>query len=90
MSVEHVVNLLRIANDNDNLPAVEHRYERFKQEVNSLETRKLNSNKTLQDLKNRLLTLRKALDSCELTYRQQAEKIAYLQSKRIFENQSDC
>ena len=45
MNEEHVVNLLRIANsiDNDsnnNLPAVEHRYEGLKQEVNSLENKK--------------------------------------------------
>jgi hypothetical protein len=46
MSVEHVVNLLRIANDDnvnntnndrDSLPVVEHRYNRLKQEVNLLE-----------------------------------------------------
>jgi hypothetical protein len=38
MSVEHVVNLLRIANDdNNNPPAVEHRYEKLKQEENALE-----------------------------------------------------
>jgi transposase len=58
MSEEHVVNLLRIANDdNDNLPAVEHRYNGLKQEVNSLEIIKLNSNKDLQDLKNQISTL---------------------------------
>jgi hypothetical protein len=81
MSEEHVVNLLRIANDN--LPALEHRYERLKQEVNSLEIRKLNSNKDLQELRKRILNSRNALDSCNLTYRQQAEKLASLQSKKI-------
>jgi hypothetical protein len=68
MSEQHVVNLLRIANsidnDNNNLPAVEHRYQKLTQEVNSLEIRKLNSNRTLQDLRKRILSLRKALDSC--------------------------
>ena len=81
MSEEHVVNLLRIANDN--LPALEHRYERLEQEVNALEIRKLNSNKDLQDLRKRILNSRNALDSCNLTYRQQAEKLASLQSKKI-------
>jgi predicted transcriptional regulator len=81
MSEEHVVNLLRTANNN--LPAIEHRYERLKQEVNSLETRKLNSNKDLQDLRKRILNSRKLLDSCDLTYTQQAEKIAGLQAKKI-------
>ena len=65
MSEEHVVNLLRIANDN--LPALEHRYERLKQEINSLEIRKLNSNKDLQELRKRILNSRNALDSCNLT-----------------------
>jgi hypothetical protein len=56
MDEQHEVNLLRIANsidnDNDNnLPALEHRYESLKQQVNSLETRKLNSNQDLQDKK---------------------------------------
>jgi hypothetical protein len=84
MNEQHIVNLLRIANnDNDNLPAVEHRYERLMQEVSSLETRKLNSNQDLQDLRKRILSLRKSLDSCALTYKQHAEKIAYLQSKEI-------
>jgi hypothetical protein len=81
MSEQHVVNLLRIANDN--LPALEHRYERLKQEVNSLEIRKLNSNRDLQDLRKRISTSRNALDSCNLTYRQQAEKIAGIQAKKM-------
>ena len=83
MNEDHVVNLLRIANDDNNLPAVEYRYEWLKQEVNALENKKLNSNRTLQDLKNQILNSRKLLDSCDLTYKQQAEKISNLQSKKI-------
>jgi hypothetical protein len=95
MSVEHVVNLLRIANNdndnvnnknnntNNNLPAIEHRYQKLKQELNSLESRKLNSNRTLQDLRKRISTSRKALDACILTHQQQIQKISELQSKKI-------
>ena len=83
MNEEHVVNLLRIANNDNNLPAVEYRYKRLEQEVNSLQVRKLNSNRTLQDLKNQILNSRKLLDSCDLTYKQQAEKISNQQSKKI-------
>ena len=83
MNEEHVVNLLRIANDADNLSAVEHRYNGLKQEVNSLEIIKLNSNKDLQDLKNQISTLRKTLGFCDLTHKEQIEKIACLQAKRI-------
>jgi hypothetical protein len=95
MRVEHVVNLLKVAknnndnvnntnnNTNSNLPAVEHRYQKLKQEVNSLESRKLNSNRTLQDLRKRISNSRKALDACVLTHKQQIEKISKLQSKKI-------
>jgi predicted transcriptional regulator len=90
MSEQHVLNLLKIANDdndnnnrNNNLPAVEHRYNKLKQEVNSLEIIKLNSNNNLQDLKNQISILRKTLGFCDLTYKQQSEKIACLQAKRI-------
>jgi hypothetical protein len=47
------------------------------------QVRKLNSNRNLQDLKNQISTLRKTLGFCDLTYKQQAEKIAGLQAKRI-------
>ena len=87
MDEQHVVNLLRIANsidiDNDNnLPALEHRYESLKQEVNSLETRKLNSNQDLEDLRKRILSLRKSLDFCVSTYKQQAESYPIYKQKR--------
>ncbi|MGC2426532.1 MAG: hypothetical protein WA421_05825 [Nitrososphaeraceae archaeon] len=59
MSEENVVNLLRIANDDNILPAIE--YERLKQDINALENKKLNSNKDLQDLKNQILNSRKLL-----------------------------
>jgi transposase len=83
MNEENVVNLLRIANDDNNLPAVEYRYESLKQEINSLQVRKLNSNKDLQDLRKQILTLRKTLGFCDLTHKEQIEKIACLQAKRI-------
>jgi chromosome segregation ATPase len=95
MRVEHVVNLLKVAknnndnvnntnnNTNSNLPAVEHRYQKLTQEVNSLEIRKLASNKTLQDLRKRISNSRKALDACVLTHKQQIEKISELQSKKV-------
>jgi archaellum component FlaC len=94
MSVEQVVNLLSIAknnndgnvnnnNTNNNLPAAEHRYQKLKQELNSLESRKLNSNRTLQDLRKQISNSRKALDACILTHKQQIEKISELQSKKV-------
>jgi hypothetical protein len=67
MSEEHVVNLLRIANNDGNVM--------LKLEVNSLESRKVASNRTIQDLRKRILSLRKALDACILTHKQQIEKI---------------
>jgi transposase len=83
MNEVHVVNLLRIANDDNNLPAVEYKYNRLKQEVNVLEIRKLNLNNNLQDIKNQISTLRKTLGFCDLTHKEQIKKIACLQAKRI-------
>jgi hypothetical protein len=45
-----------VSNYYNNLPAVENRYQKLKQKINSLEIRKLNSNRTLQDLRKRILT----------------------------------
>ena len=51
MNEQDVINLLKIA-DYDNLPALEYRYKALKQEVNSLEIKKLNSRDNLATVNN--------------------------------------
>ena len=48
MGVQHAVKLFKIANND--LPAVEYRYERLKREVDSLESWKMNSNRVLENV----------------------------------------
>jgi hypothetical protein len=57
MGVAQVVNLLKIANND--LPLVEHKYERLKREVDDLEANKHNSARILQDLSDQIATMRK-------------------------------
>ena len=57
MGVEQVVNLLKIANND--LPSVEHKYERLKREVDDIEAEKHNSARILQELSDQIATMRK-------------------------------
>jgi hypothetical protein len=75
IDVQHLLNLLKIV-DNNNLPALEYKYEILKQEVDSLDCRKSNSKNTLQ-------ALTKTLDSCRLSCKELMDKIDYLQNKKI-------
>jgi hypothetical protein len=50
MNIQHVLKLLRIANND--LPSVEHRYENLKTEVNSLEEQKRELNRIILELNN--------------------------------------
>ena len=67
MGVEQVVNLLKIANND--LPLVEHKYERLKREVDDLEANKHNSARILQEISDQITYLRKICkeQSLELT-----------------------
>lgn len=55
IGVEQVINLIKIA-DND-LPALEQKYQKLKREVNSLESRKLEEYRTLNDLQDQVAAL---------------------------------
>jgi DNA-binding protein H-NS len=52
MRVQHIITLLKVANNN--LPTVEYRHERFKQEVNSLQEQKTNLYNQVTEEGNRL------------------------------------
>jgi hypothetical protein len=65
MGVEQVVRLLEIANND--LPVVEHRYERSKRDLDSIEADKHNSARILQELSDQIATMRKTLDQYQLS-----------------------
>jgi DNA-binding CsgD family transcriptional regulator len=64
MSVPQVVKVLEIANND--LPVVEHRYDRRKREVDDLEAEKRNSARIFQELTDKISTMLKGLDSIRL------------------------
>ena len=52
MNTEHIVNLLEIANND--LQAVERRYQKLQRNLNDLESRLLDASITLEDLKSQI------------------------------------
>ena len=81
MGVPHVVKILEIANND--LPAVELRFERSKKEAATLEYEKTNSARESSQLINQIIMMRKTLDSTRLDYEKEMERLGHLQQKRI-------
>jgi|SRR5215207_2528355 len=76
MSTEHVVNLLKIANNN--LPALEDRYEKLQQNVDHLESRELDASITLEDLNSQIQGAKQRLDSYHLSCQKEVRKMLEL------------
>jgi hypothetical protein len=80
-STEHVVNLLEIANND--LPALENRYEKLKTDLSSLENRKLYSKMTLQSLGSQIMTSSQMLSSCRISCQEEQRKMVNLHREEI-------
>jgi hypothetical protein len=81
MGVQHVVKLLEIANND--LPAVELRYERLKREAATLEFDRANSARDFQQLNDHITMVSKTRDSVRLDYEKEMDRLRYLQQQRI-------
>jgi hypothetical protein len=81
MNTQHVVNLLKIANNH--LPAVEQRCQELKREVYSLEGDKRNSVMILQELSDQISDLRNTSDSCRLSCEEEKRQMAELHRKKV-------
>ena len=68
-TAEHVVNLLNIANDD--IFALENRYENLQQNVNHLESKELDLGLTFEELKSQIRNAKQTLDSCRLSYQKE-------------------
>ena len=79
--VEHIVRLLRIANND--LPLVDCKYENFKTEVNSLEEQKRNSGIRLRELNNQITEVTNYVGHCRASYRQEQMKLEAMRQKRM-------
>jgi len=81
MNVQHVNRLLEIVNND--LPAVELRYERLKREAATLEFDRANSAREFQQLNEHIIMMRKTRDSTHLDYEKEMERLRHLQQQRI-------
>ena len=81
MDVEQVVKLLEIANNE--LLVVEHRYERSKRDLDSIEADNRNSARLFQELTDQIATMRKRLDSIRLDYEKEMSRLQGLQQQRM-------
>ena len=75
-SVEHIVNLLNIANND--LPALQNRFESLQQNVNHLESKELDLGLTFEELKSQIRNAKQTLDSCRLSYQKEVSKTLQL------------
>ena len=76
MSIDHVMRLLEIANNN--LPALEAKYEKLQQNVNHLGSRDLDLSMNLAELKSQIQDAKQRLNSYRLSCQKEAEKALQL------------
>jgi hypothetical protein len=76
MGIRHVVNLLKLANND--LPLLENRYHRLKKEVDDLERQRVNSRKILHKLEDQILNYNQILDHYRISCREEIRKLGYL------------
>ena len=81
MDTPSVIRVLEIANND--LPLVEHKYERLKREVDDLEAEKRNSARIFQELTDKISTMLKRLDSIHLDCEKEMERLRHLQQQRM-------
>jgi hypothetical protein len=81
MDAPSVIRLLEIANND--LPAVELRYERSKKEAATLEYEKENSAREFQQVNNQIIMMSKTRDSTRLDCEKEMERLRHLQQQRI-------
>jgi len=79
--INSVLVLLKVANND--LPAVELRYERLKKEAATLEFQKASSARDSELLNNQIIMMRKTRDSTRLDYEKEMERLRHLQQQRM-------
>jgi chromosome segregation ATPase len=80
MGSSHVVNLLKIANNQ--LQSVEHRYEQLQEHTNQLESILKTKSRELQDLSSLIAQTSKNLDAIKLEYKREMALLEGLQQQR--------
>jgi DNA-binding CsgD family transcriptional regulator len=81
IGIEEVINLIKIANTD--LPSVEHKYQRLKRDVNSLESRKFHEYRTLHQVQDQIADLKSSLKMLRTIGQEEEAKINQLQVQKI-------
>jgi chromosome segregation ATPase len=81
MRVDQAINLIK--NANNDLPTLEEKYQKLKREVSSLELKKLEAEKTLNDLLDQIDRSEKILKWLETSCQEDEAKLDELEQKRI-------
>jgi hypothetical protein len=81
MSTERLVNLLKIANND--LPALENRYEKLRRNIDYLESKTLDTNIALEELKSRIQNAKQMLDYYHLSCQKEVSKMLQLHRQNI-------
>jgi len=81
IGVEQAINLIKIANND--LPAVEQKYQKLKRDVNLLESRKLEEYRTLNDLQDQIDGWERMLEWLKTSCQEEEANINQLESEKI-------
>jgi hypothetical protein len=81
MGTKEVINLLEIANND--LPALENRYNRLKKEADDIEYRNANSNRILQNVESQIITSSQIVNSYNITCEEARIKIDCLRNEKV-------
>lgn len=81
IGVEQVINLIKIANND--LPAVEQKYQKLKRDVNMLESRKFKENRSLSQMQDQIYDSKRTLKWLRISCQEEEANIYQLQGERI-------
>src|SRR5918995_1590856 len=81
IEVEQAIHLIKIANND--LPALEQKYQKLKRDVNSLESRKFEEYRTLNNLQDQIDGLERMMKWLRTSYEEEEAKISQLESEEI-------
>jgi hypothetical protein len=81
MDTSSVIRLLEIANND--LPVVEHRYERSKRDLDSIQAEIQNSARILQEISDQIATMRKTLDQYQLSCKEERLELTKIQLQKV-------
>jgi hypothetical protein len=81
MGVDQAINLIK--NANNNLPTLEEKYQKVKREVSSLEFKKLEAEKTLNDLFHQIDSLENMVEWLQASCQEEEDSLDELEQKKI-------